>query len=235
MTNTQDASPLERIEAKYKVAYEPLTIDGTTFDILTIANMCQYLDELANSGKLENPLKDLPLWAKVWPAALVLGRFLRKYDPQNKTMLELGAGVGVCSLIASRYGFARITITDINEDALDFARVNIQKNHLPENITVRQLDVRQTGLTLPEKQDFICASELLYLEELHRPLLKFVKRNLSPDGKAFFCVDLNRQNKRFEKLAASDFHIQSGCIGVKSVDEEGEKRSIYKIIILENK
>lgn len=230
-------APLERIRrkyvSKYQVEFDDLVVDGQSLRILGIANMAECLERLAAAGKLANPLLDLPLWAKVWPASIVLGRYIRNHAPQGKTMLEIGAGSGVCSLVASRYGFAKITLTDVNGEALDFARANVEENGLASLIEVRRLDVAEPGLILPEKFDFICASEVLYLPALHRPLLRFVERNLARGGKAFFCVDLGREKKQFEKMAAACFHVQSGCIGVKSHDETAEKRSVYKIIILE--
>lgn len=229
--------PLERIRrkyaSKYQVEFDELAVDGQSLRILGIANMAEWLDKLAASGKIANPLRDLPLWAKVWPASIVLGRFVRKYGPQGKSMLEIGGGSGVCSLVASRYGFAKITLTDVNGEALDFARANVEENGLADLIEVKRLDVAAPGLTLPGKVDFICAAEVLYLPALHRPLLRFVERNLAKGGRAFFCVDLKREKKQFEKMAAELFHVQSGCVGVKSHAEEGDGRALYKIIILE--
>lgn len=226
---------LERIRSRLDVKFEPLEVDGETLQVLGIDNMPEHLDNLLAKHAIRNPLKDLPLWAKVWPASIVLGRFLRKYETARKTMLELGAGMGVCSLIASRFGFKKIVASDVNKDALDFARANALRNGLENIVSVKFLDVAAPARQLPEPFDFICASELLYLEELHRPLLKFLERNLAPGGKAFFCMDLGRRKSRFEKLAARGFQLESGCIGVKSADENGEERRIYHLIILEAK
>lgn len=228
-------SAMNRIMARYGAAFEPLAVDGAEYRILSPVNMREHIDSLISQGKIKNPLEDLPLWAKVWPASLILGRFLRKMEPAGKSLLELGSGMGITSLIASGHGFKKITVTDINEDALDFAAVNIEANGLQGIMATVRLDVAQPGLTLPEKADVICASELLYLDDLHRPLIKFISRNLAPGGKALFCVDMSRQKSRFEKMAAKDFHVQSGCVGLKSCDESGEKRSIFRIIILEGK
>lgn len=227
-------APAPEIPAAFETAFETLNVDGKALKLLQVTNMPAHIDRLLGQNAVKNPLTDLPLWAKVWPAALVLGRFLRNYDIARKTMLELGAGTGACSLVASNYGFSSITVTDVNEDALQFARANIAANGLEERLTVRKLDVTQPGLSLPQKYDFICASELLYLENLHRPLLNFIGRNLAQGGRAFFCVDLCRQNRHFEKMAAKDFTLQSGCVGLKSNGGE-EKRAIYKILILEAK
>ncbi|RYY65449.1 MAG: hypothetical protein EOO13_17190, partial [Chitinophagaceae bacterium] len=46
-----------------------------------------------------------PYWAKLWPASIGLCHYLEanKYLLQNKTVLELAAGLGLPSLLAARY------------------------------------------------------------------------------------------------------------------------------------
>ena len=168
----------------------------------------------------------------------MLGRFLRKLEPEGKTMLELGGGCGVLSLVASRYGFRHIVTSDIVNDALQFARANVLHNKLQDLIDVCYLDVSRPGKDerFPEGFDRIVASELLYLDDLHRPLLKFVDRHLAPGGKAVFCTDMARAKPHFAKLAAKTFQVQEGHIGVKSQDADGkEQRRIYVLHILERK
>jgi len=227
---------LARIRQKWDIGFEPLAVDGATYEILAIRNMAAHIDKLLASGSIQQPLRDLPLWAKVWPGSIVLGRFLRKFEPQGKTLLELGCGVGTLSLVASAHGFAHITATDIDSEALDFAAFHIIKNSLDNLIDVKYLDVTAPSAVLPQ-YDMIAASEMLYLDNLHRPLLKFLDRCLVPGGKAFFCTDLARLKPRFQKLAAKHlphFNIQEGKIGVKiSGFADGEQRRVFSILILE--
>lgn len=232
--NPQLDDILGRIAKRLDARFEPLEVDGQVFQILTVTNMQAHLNRLLARKAIRNPLLDLPLWAKVWPASLVLGRFLRKCRPEGKHLLELGCGMGVCSLVASSYSFSRITATDVNQDALDFARANMLKNGLSDRITVKYLDVAKPPEDLEVQPDYVCASELLYLDLLHMPLLNFLKKHLPAGGRAFFCTDLAREKPGFEMLAvARDFWMQSGCIGVKTEDDEGTERRIYRITILE--
>ncbi len=226
-----------RVSQKFDTHFEKLDVDGQALEVLSISNMPAHLDRLLAANAIHDPLRDLPLWAKIWPASFVLGRFLRKYEPAGKSLLELGAGMGICSLIAARYGFARIVATDINEDALDFARANVLRNNLQETVSVATLDVAAGGTNPRFKGfDFIAASELLYIDDLHRPLLKFIGRHLARGGKAFLCSDLAREKPRFRKLASQDFSVSEGRIGVKSQDEDGqEQRRIFSMMILERK
>ena len=130
---------LARIRQDFDVDFEPLAVDDNTLHVLTIRNMPQYIDKLLQRKAVHNPLKDLPLWAKVWPGSFVLGRLLRKYAPESKSLLELGAGCGVLSLVAARYGFARMVVSDVVEDALRFARANALRNGLGERLEVTTL------------------------------------------------------------------------------------------------
>ena len=227
---------LERIRADFEVEFEPLQVDEDPIQMLSIRNMNAHLDKLLQRKAIHDPLKDLPLWAKVWPGSFVLGRLLRKYEPEGKSLLELGAGCGALSLVAARYGFARIVLSDVVEEALRFARANVLRNRLDDRIEVTHLDVTAPGRDprFTGGVDIIAASEILYLDDLHRPLIKFVDRHLAPGGKAFFCTDIARAKPHFAKLAAKTFKITEGRIGVKSCDESGEEqRRLYSILILE--
>ncbi|WP_165077097.1 MULTISPECIES: methyltransferase domain-containing protein [unclassified Desulfovibrio] len=227
---------LADIRKTFDADFEPLEVDDGTLDVLTVRDMPRHLDNLLRRGAIHDPMRDLPLWAKVWPGSFVLGRFLRTQEPEGKRLLEIGAGCAICSMVAARYGFSHIVASDNVADALAFARANVLKNHLEDRIEVRHLDVTTPGqdARFPGGFDIIAASELLYLDDLHRPLLKFLERHLAAGGKALFCTDLARAKPRFAKLAAKSFNVQEGKIGVKSRDEDGvEQRRIYTICILE--
>jgi len=223
---------LDKIREKFDPYFEELVIDGQTLYLLSVNNMSSHLDGLIARRLIKNPLKDLPLWAKVWPASLVLGRFMRRLDPQGKSLLEIGAGCGASGLIAARYGLSRVLLTDINEDAQLFAKANICKNGLGDRVEACWADVCTTRLK--ERFDFILASEMLYLKELYPPILKFLSCHLAPGGKAIFCADLARDHKGFYKLAARDFSVQEHTIGVRSANDEGqEERRAYRLHFLE--
>ena len=136
---------LERIRTDFDVEFEPLHVDENPLEVLSIQNMSAHLDKLLQRKAIHDPLKDLPLWAKLWPGSFVLGRLLRKYEPQGKSLLELGAGCGALSLVAARYGFARVVLSDVVEQALRFARANVLRNGLGDQIEVTHVDVTAPG------------------------------------------------------------------------------------------
>ncbi|MBD5641483.1 MAG: class I SAM-dependent methyltransferase [Desulfovibrio sp.] len=218
---------LARISKSWDAEFTPLELDARTFEILDIKNMKSHLDRLLAANAISDPLRDLPLWAKVWPGSLVLGRFLRKFAPQGKTLLELGCGMGALGIVASQYGFARVLLTDCNEEALEFARANLLRNNLGKIAQTRKLDIAAPG-RFEGSFDFIAASELLYLDQLHKPLLRFLDRHLAPGGKAFFCTDAGRNKPRFKKLAGGKFRLQEGAIAIS-----GDEKRLFNILILE--
>ena len=165
---------------KYALEFEPVSAGGVTLQIIQIADMRERLDRAIAENALEDALHTLPLWAKIWPASLILGHVLRRIPMQGRTFLEIGAGCGVTGLVAAALGFAKVCITDINEDALLFARINILKNGLGGVAEVRRVDLLSDRL--PERFSCIAGSEVLYLGHLYGPLVKFLKRHLALPG-----------------------------------------------------
>jgi predicted nicotinamide N-methyase len=75
---------------------------------------------------------DFPFWTKIWPSSLALSSFIEKnYEfVQGKTVLEVGAGLGLPSMIASYY--ARLVVcTDYLPEAVDVISKNAELNDLP--------------------------------------------------------------------------------------------------------
>jgi predicted nicotinamide N-methyase len=225
---------LEGIGTRFDARFEPLAVDGAELQVLTIRDMDRHLDDLARKSALRDPLRQLPLWAKVWPASLVMGRLLRHFRPEGKSLLELGAGTGVASLIASRFGFSQIVLTDANPDALDFARANVLRNGLRERITVRRCDVTQPP-AFDDAFDIIAAAELLYLDELHRPLVKFLARHLAPGGKGILCTEAKRRKLHFVKLAQQHFAVDQRFVRLTATEDGETSASLLDVTVLERK
>jgi predicted nicotinamide N-methyase len=78
------------------------------------------------SLRLEHPATSFPFWAKVWPSAVALSSFLVQYQDliKNKTVVEIGAGIGLPSFSIADH-VAEITITDYDVDAIDLLQKNI--------------------------------------------------------------------------------------------------------------
>lgn len=221
---------LDMARQRFDVAFEPLVVGDTQIEILQVQNMKEYLDSLVPTIK-EDALSALPLWAKIWPAAFMLGHFLRHAPSKGKTLLEIGAGCGVTGLIAASQGFSDVVVSDVNDEALLFARINVLQNGLQDRVAVRKVDIQTTRLD--RTFDYIVGAEVLYLETLHRALVKFIQRHLAkqPEAEAILAKDYRRKAKKFFKLAERDFRMQEQTVGTKTTagDEDGADRALYTI------
>lgn len=72
----------------------------------------------------------LPYWADLWPSGIVLAGHLAGLDLAGLRVVEVGAGLGLPSLVAL-HGGAEVLATDWYPEALVFAAANAAANGLP--------------------------------------------------------------------------------------------------------
>lgn len=80
----------------------------------------QYLQQ-----KIVDANTPFPYWAKVWPSAIGLGYFINHHHQyvENKTVLELAAGLGLPSLIAAKWA-ATICCSDYLQAPLNLVKTS---------------------------------------------------------------------------------------------------------------
>jgi ETFB lysine methyltransferase len=159
---------------RFRTSVEDATLDTTTFSILKPANSDDLIRE-------EDFVKDerLPYWADVWPSSIVLASKLLELKGRGGSALELGCGVGLSTLAATKAGFDVLS-TDYYEDALDVTTANVFRN-LGTCARTRLVDWRH----LPEdlgKFDLVFASDVLYEKEYAELLPVILDRLLAPGG-----------------------------------------------------
>lgn len=219
---------LEVASRKYALEFEPINVGGVQLEVLQVADMRERLDKAIADNALKDALNTLPLWAKIWPASIILGHTLRHLPAgRNQNILEVGAGCGVTGLVAAALGLGKVCISDINDDALLFARINILKNNLQHYAEVRRIDV--TGDSLEQKYSLILGAEILYLDYLYRPLVKFFKRHLQSadehavwEPQVLLASDHRRKADPFLKKAAKEFHIDHKQVGAAARGAESD-------------
>lgn len=124
----------------------------------------------------------LPYWADLWPASVVLARFLRGLHGSGRTLLELGCGSGVVATAAARAGFD-VTATDYYEDSPNFARTNARRN-TQVDIAARCADWNSWPADI-RGFDLVVASDVLY-EQRNAPLIaRVMAQSLGPNGEGW--------------------------------------------------
>ena len=213
---------LEIANSKFETYFEPVKVGDHCLEILQIKHMDQYIDKLVDEASPGQKI-ELPFWAKIWPASVLLSYFINSLQaPQEKTtLLEIGAGIGLCGLFAALKGFD-VVISDYTDDALLFTRINILKNNLQNKAEVAKIDFTRDRLN--QKFDYILGSEVLYQEESYRPLVKFLLAHLksTPRAEIILAKDFRRGAKKFFRLAPKEFKIAEKTIGYR---QESEDRS----------
>jgi predicted nicotinamide N-methyase len=90
-----------------------------------------------------------PYWSQVWPAAKALAQFLALHPEYiaGKNIVELGAGLGLPSLVAARYA-TTVLCTDLAPEAV--AVVDESINYLDlKNVCAKTVDWSQLPQDLP--------------------------------------------------------------------------------------
>ncbi len=87
-----------------------------------------------------DPITPFPFWAKLWPSSIALLDILKAhpYLIQNKHVLELGAGIGLPSLMMAPITKS-IQISDFDKEAVALLQKNIEDLEL-QNAEALQLD-----------------------------------------------------------------------------------------------
>ena len=165
---------VESLQRRFRTAMVNVTVRDRTFRILKPANPDDLIRE-------EDFVKDerLPYWADIWPSSTILAAKLLEMDGAGKTALELGSGVGLCTMAATIAGFDVLS-TDYYEDSLDFTRANAFAN-LGAEARTRLFDWRHPPADVG-RYDLAFASDVLYEREYAELLPSIFSRALLPGG-----------------------------------------------------
>ena len=152
----------------------------------------------------------------IWEAGIVLSRFIlfNKDLFENKTVLELGTGVGIAGITVLKYTKAKqVILSDYRDDILQNVEKNIVKNAIKhkhvrngfyeikaDNCTVcgenrgnilnlNWLDYDKFSL----KYDIIVGSDLIYKGAPLKALANLIASSLCLNGQAYILVPSKRQ------------------------------------------
>lgn len=129
--------------------------------------------ELPDDGGVEwAPL--VPYWSVLWRSGLALGRELSGRRLDGLRVVELGCGIGVPSLAASRSG-AAVLATDARVEALELLACNASRNGL--HVETARVDwASPAGLLARAPFDLVVAADVLYERASVAQLLELLPR-----------------------------------------------------------
>ena len=139
---------------------------------------------------------------------LALG-LLQDRDVAGKTMIDVGTGSGVLAIAAARLGAHSVIAIDVDPDAIDNARENVERNGVAGTVGVRVEDLSQTSL---EPVDVVTANLTgSLLTRYARELTRLVR----PGGVLITAGFTVEESERVKEAFAPAMAV------VDSVEEEG--------------
>ena len=201
---------IERFYAQYATESTEIIVADRKFRILVPGS----LDDFINPSDV---LHNFPLWAKLWKASWIMAGFLVQMPVEtDKQILEIGGGLGLVSIAACTFGHL-ITMTEYNQDAIQFAQANAHLNncaHLP----VVKLDWNQPNLA--GNFDLIVASEVVYRKTDFAPLLKLFQTYLKPNGEIVLASEMRKISKEFYEFLLPFYEVKTAKRVLRSENEE---------------
>jgi predicted nicotinamide N-methyase len=215
---------------EFKTAAHEIVIDGQRFAILSVTNFDELYEHLIAKGLQHEEVADerIPYWAELWPSAVGLATHLIKYPSliKGKTVLEIGAGLGLPSLVAAPLG-ATVTATDYLPDAVDFAEKNAALNKIT-NINFKTFDWRKAEGY--QRFDVLLASDVAY-ERSQFEHLQHAFTHLVKPGGLILLSEPNRYiaESFIEGLIHAGYSLENYAYDVE-VKEIKSNVSVYEII-----
>ena len=175
-----------------------------------------------------DPATPFPYWAKVWPSAIALVKVLQKHPSliRDKTVLELGAGIGLPSLLMASEA-KTIQVSDYDSEAVELLRKNIAHLQL-QNVQALQMDWND----LPENIDpeVIILSDVNYDPTQFETLTKLIQKFIH-QGCTIILSTPQRIIASPFVLTLSEFIIADY---LEMVDENGVTKEISILVISKN-
>lgn len=214
---------VEAFQRQYQTDTTEVVVAEQKFHLLVPKCIEKFIDPV-------EPLHNFPLWSKIWRSSLVLADYLARQpvDP-TKRFLEIGAGVGLVSIVAARRGHV-FTLTEYDPHALDFARANARLNKCYE-LDIRSLDWRTPDLE--DSFDCIVGSEVLYQQRIFPSLLKLFKKVLKPNGTVLLAGEIRKTDLAFYKVMQPHFHIRIEKKILRG-DKDNTRINLFKMTLREN-
>jgi predicted nicotinamide N-methyase len=177
---------MKPIKVNYKTIIQQRRLGDKLYVLETIRNLDEAIDtlcEVLTEEEQKDPFaEDLcPYFGILWPAAEALSVFLNDHFKviQNKSILELGCGLGYPSLVASHLG-AKVLATDFHPNVEEYFFRNCR--HSCISCDYQRLNWR-ADRNFERSFDIVMGSDVLYESKHANEVAEGLIRFLKPGGK----------------------------------------------------
>lgn len=161
----------------YEVETTGYHMGATAYQIRTLRDRRQFSDPEGCAERVGISSAAWPLFGVVWPSGLALAQEMSQFPIEGKSILEVGCGIGLPSLVLQQRG-ANITATDHHPLAEEFLRHNTDLNGLAP-IHFFKTAWMEPNLELG-RFDLIIGSDLLYERDQPASLAGFLADHANP-------------------------------------------------------
>lgn len=203
---------LEAFQQNHPTQTEEVVVRNRRYRLLLPKTLDSFIDP-------DDPMRDFPLWAKIWEASLVLADALAGMPPApSRQILEIGCGAGLVGIVAASFGH-RVTMTEYNPDALAFAQANAELNLSDSSgkLKIQRLDWHRPDLEGPF--DLIIGSEVVYSERDFEPLERLFKTFLGPGGEVILAEGMRRTSMAFLQRLSESWQIEARRMTLRSQEK----------------
>ncbi len=209
---------LQKLQNSYQLKKIPVNLGDLDLELIKVANIDDLLDRA-------NDPDEIPFWAEIWPASIGLASFMlrNKAEFEGKTLLELGAGVGLAGIAAKLAG-AKVVQSDFTVEALRFTRINCLRNNIvPSELLLADWRNFPTNI----KFDLIIGADILYEKTLHNQLAKIFENQLNSDGIIWLADPGRNYGKDFIKNSKEAGWIVNEDVEAVYYEERNYQIDIY--------
>jgi predicted nicotinamide N-methyase len=151
--------------------------------------------------------RPVPYWAMAWPSGRALAAALaRTPPPAGATVLELGCGLALPSIVAARAG-ARVLATDGASDAVVFAAHSLALNEAEAEVALADWTEHADELAARGPWDLVLAADILYLQANVEAALRLLPRLVEPAGEVWLADPRRSGARDFLAAARATFSL----------------------------
>lgn len=170
---------------------EIITINDFEYSISSLKDRQQFDAQDHEAIALGISSATWSLFGVIWPTSVIMALNVHKYRMAGKRVLEIGCGLGLCSIVLHRMGID-ITASDYHPRTRSFLDKNVLSNGL--------LPIKyQTGNWETENQelgkfDYVIGSDVLYQPAHAGHVSRFINRHAN-DNVEVMIGDPGRENR----------------------------------------
>lgn len=210
-------------EVRFK--YQTIEFDNIDIHVRTLKDTQQFCDKDNEAEKLGVSPATWSLFGVIWPSGKILANYMLKQDTSSKTILEIGCGIGLSSLLLNHLN-RNITATDYHPEAGRYLQKNAQLNEDKEIPFFRSGWGDEKDKSIG-RFDLIIGSDILFQPDHIEQLSHFINE-YADDACEVVIVDPNRGYRSKFTKKMIEFGYEHEKVEATEYSKEPYKGAIHR-------